>query len=73
MNLNKHSLLVFFALLSLSYANSQTKKFPAPASADTIKNPLKGNEASIESGKKIYIQFCTKPDRWSPFLDNHNW
>lgn len=58
MNIKKQSLLLFFVLFSFSYANSQTKKFPAPASADTIKNPLKGNAASIESGKKIYTQFC---------------
>jgi mono/diheme cytochrome c family protein len=31
----------------------------APASADTIKNPFKGDAASIEKGKKLYIKNCT--------------
>jgi mono/diheme cytochrome c family protein len=30
----------------------------APASADTAKNPLKGNIASIAEGKKIYAKYC---------------
>jgi mono/diheme cytochrome c family protein len=46
------------ALLCFTTAHSQTKKFPAPASADTIKNILKGDETSIVNGKKIYIQYC---------------
>lgn len=37
---------------------SQAKKFPAPASADKIINPLQGNDASVISGRKIYTQFC---------------
>jgi mono/diheme cytochrome c family protein len=37
---------------------AQAKKFPSPAYADTIKNPLKGNAASIASGKEIYTKFC---------------
>jgi len=31
----------------------------APASADTIKNPFKGNAASVEDGKKIYAKNCS--------------
>ncbi len=31
----------------------------APATADQLKNPLQGNVAAIEEGKKLYQQFCT--------------
>ncbi len=58
MKTNKKSLLLLFVLFSFCNVNSQSKKFPAPASADSIKNPLKGNEASAVSGKKIYAQYC---------------
>lgn len=53
----KISLLLLFVFVFTS-TYSQAKKFPAPASADTIKNPIKGNVASIISGKKIYTQYC---------------
>ena len=46
------------SLFCLATSYSQTKKFPAPVSADTIKNPIKGNEASLTNGKKIYTQYC---------------
>ena len=56
---NKKLLLLFIlAALCFTNAQSQVKKFPSPASADTIKNPIKGNEASQLSGKKIYTQYC---------------
>jgi mono/diheme cytochrome c family protein len=37
---------------------SQGKKFPAPASADAIVNPLKGKADATAAGKIIYTQFC---------------
>ena len=37
---------------------SQTKLWSAPASADTIKNSLKGNPTSVDDGKKLYVQYC---------------
>src|ERR1035437_10013227 len=36
----------------------QTTPWVAPASADTIKNPLKDNVKSADEGKKLYIQNC---------------
>ena len=50
--------MFLLSLFCFATAHSQTKKFPAPASADTIKNPIKGNEASLVNGKKIYTQYC---------------
>ena len=47
--------LIFFLMNNL---NAQPRKFPAPPSADTISNPLKGNEAATLAGKKIYTQYC---------------
>ncbi|MEP6616149.1 MAG: c-type cytochrome [Ginsengibacter sp.] len=56
---NKKLILLLSVLLfSVCNAHAQTRKFPAPATADTIKNPLKGNDASIIAGKKTYIKFC---------------
>lgn len=47
------------ALLFVSFsATAQVKKFPSPASADAIQNPLKGNAPATLEGKKIYIQYC---------------
>lgn len=47
-------------LLCLLFLNSisQKGKFPAPASADAIVNPLKGDAAATAEGKKLYVQFC---------------
>ncbi len=59
MKKTKGLLLLFFLTAFCFYnARSQTKKFPSPPSADTIKNPLKGNQASILSGKAIYVHYC---------------
>ncbi len=43
---------------SKSIVSPVTGEWIAPASADTIKNPLKGNAASIDDGKKLYAKFC---------------
>ena len=58
--LKNKKLLFLFILSAFCFTNaqSQAKKFPSPPSADTIKNPIKGNQASIISGKKIYTQYC---------------
>lgn len=58
MNPCMKTLLTVLLCLLFANAHSQTKKFPAPASADAIINPLKGNAAATAEGKKIYIQFC---------------
>lgn len=49
------NLFVFCLLL---HVNAQTRKFPAPLSADTIVNPLKGNTAATSQGQAIYVKFC---------------
>ena len=51
-------LILFFIAFCATGVYSQTKKFPAPASADNIKNPLSTNESSVLAGKKIYTQYC---------------
>ena len=53
----KKVITAIFFFISLT-AVSQVKKFPSPASADTIKNPLKGITTATLEGKKIYTQFC---------------
>ena len=47
-----------FSLLLSAGSNPQSKPWVAPDWADTIKNPLAGNVASIDSGKKIYTKYC---------------
>lgn len=39
-------------------AFQQNGEWKAPASADKITNPLKGNTTAAEEGKKIYKQMC---------------
>jgi mono/diheme cytochrome c family protein len=53
----KKIITVLFLLVSIT-AFTQPKKFPSPPSADTIKNPLKGNTAATLAGKKIYTDYC---------------
>jgi len=51
--------MLFLAFLSFGTANAQDKgKWVAPKSADQIKSPLQGDEATIKAGKKIYNQYC---------------
>ena len=55
----KHIIILLSVLLLFSVrVRSQARKFPSPPSADTIKNPLKGDMASILAGRKIYTQLC---------------
>ncbi len=60
--MNSKTKLLVLAVLFMSFyctnAFAQPKKFPAPASADTIRNPLKATEASIAAGKKLYTLYC---------------
>src|SRR5665647_2824138 len=51
-------LLFIIATFCFTQAHSQAKKFPSPASADTINNPIKGNTGSLLNGKKLYTQYC---------------
>jgi mono/diheme cytochrome c family protein len=52
-------LLMLFILLVYSIQTTAQKKFPSPPYADTIVNPLKGNQASVADGKVVYTKFCT--------------
>lgn len=55
----KTMIAVTGVLLLLSAVSiRQSSPWVAPASADTIQNPLAGNVASIDSGKKIYTKYC---------------
>jgi mono/diheme cytochrome c family protein len=48
-------------LLSVALASGQAfaqSKWGAPASADNLVNPLKGNENAVKDGKKIYESMC---------------
>ncbi len=54
----KKIIITLFVCFFFSNVFSQSKKFPAPASADALVNPVKGNATATEEGKKIYTQFC---------------
>jgi mono/diheme cytochrome c family protein len=47
-----------FSLLLSASKVPQSKPWVAPDWSDTIKNPLTGNVASIDSGKRIYTKYC---------------
>lgn len=54
---------IYLAMLALIFfiviiAATPQNGFKAPASADEIKNPLKGNVAATLEGKKTYEQSC---------------
>jgi mono/diheme cytochrome c family protein len=54
-------LLGLVAILFISSSKSsiqQTIPWAAPSSADTIKNPLKGNLKATDDGKKLYALNC---------------
>lgn len=55
-----YALLVSFISVpeSANYEAIQQKKWVAPASADKIVNPLKGNANAAASGKKLYKAMC---------------
>ncbi|WP_025663218.1 c-type cytochrome [Aquimarina megaterium] len=56
--------LIYFITVSFTnspkkeYAPIEQDKWVAPASADKIKNPLKGDAKAAASGKKIYKMLC---------------
>jgi mono/diheme cytochrome c family protein len=45
-------------LLSAGRINIKSEDWKAPADADKMANPLKGNAEASEAGKKLFIQFC---------------
>jgi mono/diheme cytochrome c family protein len=44
---------------SVSQNSSAGSEWIAPESANTTTNPLKGNVAATEEGKKLFIQLCS--------------
>ena len=56
--------LLFLVLVSFmkapknDYTTVQQKKWAAPASADKITNPLKGDQKSLATGKKLFKMQC---------------
>ncbi|HEY1871188.1 MAG TPA: cytochrome c [Chitinophagaceae bacterium] len=54
----KNLILLLMILICFVRAFSQTRKFPAPPSADALTNPLKGNADATAEGKKIYTSYC---------------
>ena len=45
-------------LLSSAGLITQTSPWNAPKESDALVNPLKNNTASVEDGKKLYVQLC---------------
>ena len=58
MSLARTLILTILICFYFSNAFSQSRKFPSPASANAIINPLKGNAEATSEGKKIYTQYC---------------
>src|ERR1700676_4595335 len=54
----KKLIMILWICFYFTNAFSQSRKFPSPASADAVLNPLKGNAEATLEGKKIYTQFC---------------
>jgi len=61
------SVVFILALLMIEFSTSKplenpqkssAKTWVAPESADTLKNPFKGDKKATEAGKKIYAQLC---------------
>ena len=47
--------IIIFLALALGFSQDPWK---APAEADKLTNPMKGNDEAIKAGKKIYLQQC---------------
>jgi len=45
-------------MLSTVRINKKTDEWKAPPEADKVSNPLKGNAAATDAGKKLYAQLC---------------
>jgi mono/diheme cytochrome c family protein len=55
----KNLLLLLLASCLFFKGKAQTRKFPTPASADTISNPERGSVAATTEGKRIYNMYCS--------------
>tara|TARA_R110002072_G_scaffold282761_3_gene445961 strand:+ start:35004 stop:35417 length:414 start_codon:yes stop_codon:yes gene_type:complete len=64
--MNKLSILVAFSgIIFFSFGpvgsdtgNASVKEWKAPASANNLKNPYKGNASATAKGKKLFKQMC---------------
>ncbi len=59
----KHQILIIASLvalftISVAFISKPQDKWVAPASADKLENPFKGDEAATAKGKKLYRQMC---------------
>jgi len=52
------AIVVLSAFTSADVAKCQAGSWVVPASANSLKNPLIGNESSTSKGKKLYKQMC---------------
>jgi mono/diheme cytochrome c family protein len=51
--------LLFLVLILFNFnAEAQTPSWAAPTEANSLENPLKGNEKATQAGKKLYTQLC---------------
>ena len=52
--------ILIIALIGLSVDSfgQKAKAWVAPASANALKNPFKGDQALIEEGKKLFVSMC---------------
>ena len=58
MIITRNLIVTLLICFYFSNAFSQSKKFPAPASADATVNPVKGDAQATLEGKKVYTQYC---------------
>lgn len=58
MNIPKALILLPVIFLCCNNTFSQSRKFPSPASADALANPVKGNAQATLEGKKTYTLYC---------------
>jgi len=56
--ITKGSILFVFATIVCIAALAQQKVFTAPASADGMQNPFKGNAGATANGKVTYTTYC---------------
>ena len=58
MIITKNLIITLLVCFYFSNTFSQSRKFPSPASANAMINPLKGNAEATSEGKKIYTHYC---------------
>lgn len=59
MEMLTRTIMAIMLLLTLSNTMLAQSNWEAPASADKLQNPYKGNNTATEEGKKLYNQLCS--------------